>query len=382
MKKISNKVKSSLSGLLVPFISIVLTLIVASVIVLLLGKNPIEVFLGFLRGSGLVLKPRYAGGQGLLTDFFSYLSILTPMIFASLGVMMGMRAGLFNIGVAGQMLLPGFLASVLVGYSDLPTYLAWPLIIVIGLVAGGAMGALIGFLKHRFNIHEVVTSIMLNYIISYVTAFFINTYYADPITRNSRPVSEASRLLIPGEMGGARFDLPVGLVVALLAIFVIRFLMDRTTVGFRINAVGLNKYCARYAGINVGKNVVLAMAMSGTLAGLAGVTYYLGFANNMVPKELVSLGYDSIAVAVLGNVTPVGCLFASILVTIFQKGSIYMSSNVGVPKDIASVIIGILLMFSASGLYIEETLQRLKRGSRSKRASVTEPDKEDEEERV
>ncbi len=362
-----------------PSISIALTLIVASVIVLLLGKNPLEVFLGFLRGSGLVFKPRYAGGQGILTDFFSYLSILTPMIFASLGVMMGLRAGLFNIGVAGQMLLPGFLASVFVGYSDLPTYLAWPLVIIIGLVAGGAMGALIGFLKHRFNIHEVVTSIMLNYIISYVTAFFINTYFADPVTRNSRPVSEASRVLIPGQAGGVRFDLPVGLVVALLVIFVMRFLLDRTTVGFRINAVGLNKDCARYAGINVGNNVVLAMAMSGMLAGLAGITYYLGFANNMVPKELVSLGYDSIAVAVLGNVAPVGCLFASILVTIFQKGSVYMSSNVGVPKDIASVIIGILLMFSASGLYIEETLQRLKRTPRSKRGAKTDTDKAEEE---
>jgi simple sugar transport system permease protein len=379
MKKFITRVRSALSGLLVPSISIALTLIVASVIVLLLGKNPLEVFLGFLRGSGLVFKPRYAGGQGILTDFFSYLSILTPMIFASLGVMMGLRAGLFNIGVAGQMLLPGFLASVFVGYSDLPTYLAWPLVIIIGLVAGGAMGALIGFLKHRFNIHEVVTSIMLNYIISYVTAFFINTYFADPVTRNSRPVSEASRLLIPGQAGGVRFDLPVGLVVALLVIFVMRFLLDRTTVGFRINAVGLNKDCARYAGINVGNNVVLAMAMSGMLAGLAGITYYLGFANNMVPKELVSLGYDSIAVAVLGNVAPVGCLFASILVTIFQKGSVYMSSNVGVPKDIASVIIGILLMFSASGLYIEETLQRLKRAPRSKRGAKTDTDKAEEE---
>jgi len=125
MKKFITRVRSALSGLLVPSISIALTLIVASVIVLLLGKNPLEVFLGFLRGSGLVFKPRYAGGQGILTDFFSYLSILTPMIFASLGVMMGLRAGLFNIGVAGQMLLPGFLASVFVGYSDLPTYLAW-----------------------------------------------------------------------------------------------------------------------------------------------------------------------------------------------------------------------------------------------------------------
>ena len=166
MNKFITRVRSALSGLLVPAISIVLTLIVASAILLLLGKNPVEVFLGFLRGSGMVLKPRYAGGQGILTDFFSYFSILTPMIFASLGVMLGLRAGLFNIGVAGQMLLPGFLASVLVGYSNLPSYLAWPLIILIGLLAGGAMGSLIGFLKHRFNIHEVVTSIMLNYIVS------------------------------------------------------------------------------------------------------------------------------------------------------------------------------------------------------------------------
>jgi simple sugar transport system permease protein len=99
----------------------------------------------------------------------------------------------------------------------------------------------------------------------------------------------------------------------------------------------------------------------------------------MVPKDLVSLGYDSIAVAVLGNIAPVGTLFASILVTIFQKGSIYMSSNVGVPKDIASVIIGILLMFSASGLYIEEKLQHLGRAVRSKRDSKTDKDKAEEE---
>lgn len=166
-----SKFKSLLSSILVPLISIVLTLIVAAIIVLLLGKNPFDVFLGFLRGSGFAVKPRYGGGQGLQTDLFSYLAVLTPLIFASLGVMTGLRAGLFNIGVAGQMLFPAFLATVLVGYSDLPTALAWPLIILIGIVVGSAMGAFIGYLKHRFNIHEVVTSIMLNYIVSYVTGF-------------------------------------------------------------------------------------------------------------------------------------------------------------------------------------------------------------------
>ncbi|HHU04203.1 MAG: ABC transporter permease [Saccharofermentanales bacterium] len=370
------KLRSLLSPILIPFISIALTLIVATVIVLLLGKNPLDVFLGFLRGSGLALKPRYGGGQGLLTDLFSYLAILTPMIFGSLAVMTGMRAGLFNIGVAGQMLFPAFLATVLVGYSDLPTVIAWPLIIVIALVVGSAMGAFIGFLKHRFNIHEVVTSIMLNYIVSYITGFFINTNYVDPLTRNSRPVNAATRLIISSSTGEGgdlvRFDIPVGLILAVIVVFIMRYILDRTTVGFRINAVGLNKYAARYAGINVGRNVVLAMAISGALAGLAGVTYYLGFTNNMVPKQLAGLGYDSIAVAVLGNISPIGSLFASILVTIFQKGSIYMGSNVGVPQEIASFITGVLLMFSASGEYIGMKIQNIKRRWRVHRGDASE----------
>ena len=362
------KLRSLLSPILIPFISIALTLIVATVIVLLLGKNPLDVFLGFLRGSGLALKPRYGGGQGLLTDLFSYLAILTPMIFGSLAVMTGMRAGLFNIGVAGQMLFPAFLATVLVGYSDLPTVIAWPLIIVIALVVGSAMGAFIGFLKHRFNIHEVVTSIMLNYIVSYITGFFINTNYVDPLTRNSRPVNAATRLIISSSTGEGgdlvRFDIPVGLILAVIVVFIMRYILDRTTVGFRINAVGLNKYAARYAGINVGRNVVLAMAISGALAGLAGVT--------MVPKQLAGLGYDSIAVAVLGNISPIGSLFASILVPIFQKGSIYMGSNVGVPQEIASFITGVLLMFSASGEYIGMKIQNIKRRWRVHRGDASE----------
>lgn len=120
---------------------------------------------------------------------------------------------------------------------------------------------------------------MLNYIVSYITGFFINTNYVDPLTRNSRPVNAATRLIISSSTGEGgdlvRFDIPVGLILAVIVVFIMRYILDRTTVGFRINAVGLNKYAARYAGINVGRNVVLAMAISGALAGLAGVTYYL-----------------------------------------------------------------------------------------------------------
>jgi simple sugar transport system permease protein len=300
-----------------------------------------------------MVKPSYAGGQNILTEFLSFLGILAPMLLASLAFLVALKAGMFNIGIAGQMLAAGFLATVWIGYSGLSPAMARPLVILIGIAVGGLMGAAVGFLKYRFNIHEVVSTIMFNYITSYVTGFFINTYYADIITRSSRVCSPASRLTITGlTLGKLRPTIPLGVLLALGAVFLIRFILDRTTVGFEMKAVGLNRDAARYAGIREGRSMILAMLISGILAGLAGVTFYLGYYNTMVPKALASLGYDAIAVSLLGNSSPIGAIFASILVTIFQKGSVYMSSTVKVPPEIAQVITGILLLFSACGAYL------------------------------
>lgn len=337
----------------IPLFSIILTLIASSLLLLVLGKNPLTALAAFLRGSGFLPRPSYAGGQNMLTDFLSFLGILAPMLLAALAVIVALRTGMFNIGAAGQMLAAGFLAMVLVGYTKLPAAAARPLAILIGIAAGGLMGTLVGYLKYRFNIHEVVSTIMFNYITSYVTGFYINTYYADIITRSSKVCSAASRLTITGlAWGRLRPTIPLGIVIAIAAVFIVRFLLDRTPLGFELKAVGLNRDAAQYAGIREGRSLVLGMLISGALAGLAGVTYYLGYYNNIVPKTLASLGYDAIAVALLGNTNPAGAVFASILVTVFQKGNVYMSSSVGAPKEIAQVITGILLLFSACGAYI------------------------------
>ena len=164
------------STYVIPVITIILSMITASVLLAILGKNPIITLSGFLRGSGFLPRPAYAGGQSMLSDFMSFLGILAPMLLASLGVSTAMRAGLFNIGTAWQMLAAGFTATVFIGYSGLNAWVAKPLVILIGMTAGGTIGAAIGFLKYKFNIHEVVSSIMFNYIISYVTGFFINGY--------------------------------------------------------------------------------------------------------------------------------------------------------------------------------------------------------------
>jgi simple sugar transport system permease protein len=346
---------------------VILTLAAASLLLLVMGKSPLEAFAAFLRGSGFMPKPSYAGGQNMLTDFLSFLGILAPMLLASLGMVVSLKAGMFNIGIAGQMLASGFFALIFVGLSPLPSILAKPLVILIGIVVGGLMGAAVGFLKYRFNIHEVVSTIMFNYITSYVTGFYINTYYGDIITRSSKVCSPASRLTITGlTWGRLRPTLPLGILIAVAAVLLIRFLLNRTTLGFEIKAVGMNRDAARYAGIREGRIMVLAMSLSGILAGLAGVTYYLGYYNNIVPKTLANLGYDAIAVSLLGNTNPVGAVFASMLVTIFQKGSVYMSSRVKVPPEISSVITGFLLLFSACAVWIRYYARsRLERMSHS-----------------
>lgn len=346
-------VEEKTSPIAIPVVSILLSLIAGSLFLFMLGTNPLEAFGALLKASGFLPKAKYSQQQGMLTDFTAFLGILAPMLLASLGVIIAMRTGLFNIGMAGQMMASAIVATVFVGYSKLPAIVARPLVIVVGMAVGGLIGAFIGFLKHRFNIHEVVTSIMVNYIINYVVGFFINSYYVDQFTRSSKVISPAARLtIIDLKLAGVNVSFPFGIIIAIVCVFVVRFLLERTVLGFELKAVGQNKDCASYAGIKVGNRTVVAMCLSGIFGGLAGVTYYLGYFNSIVPKELASLGYDSIAVSLLGNLNPVGSIFSSILITIFQRGSIYMSSITGVPKEIAAVVTGIMLVFSACGIYM------------------------------
>ncbi|MBQ8390203.1 MAG: ABC transporter permease [Oscillibacter sp.] len=346
-------------GIAVPGLAIVLALITASILLLVMGKNPITAFMSFLQGSGILPKAKYGGGQGILTDLFNTMNTLAPMILASLSFIIGFKAGLFNIGIAGQMLISGFMATVIVGYSDLSSFIAKPLVALIGIITGGLVVAIIGWLKYKFNIHEVVASVMINYIISYGTGFFINSYYANMLTRSMQICSDEARLtLMNVQIGGMKCNVPLGIILAVAAAFIVKFIFDKTVFGFELKAVGNNATCAKYTGINVGRRFIFSMAFSGMLAGLAGVVYFLGTYNTILPKTLPGMGYDAIAVAMLGNASPVGAIFAAALISVFQCGSNYMSSNLGVAKEISDLITGILLMFSACGGYFRYMAQR------------------------
>lgn len=355
VKKIWNAVK-------IPLLAILCSLIVGGIIITITGSNPFKAYYALLQGSGLAPKSSYAGYKSILTDFTSYVNYFTPMIFAALAVAVALRAGLFNIGVSGQMLAAGFTASIIVGYSQLNAVIAKPLVIVIGVAVGGLVGALIGILKYRFNINEVVSSIMLNYIFQYIISFFINTFFVDPVSRQSKAISPQSRLtLMDTPVGDLKMDIPLGIILAVITVFLIWFLLEKTKLGYELKAVGYSRSAAKYAGIKVGKTMVLSMTISGALAGMAGVTYYLGYVGSIQPKVLISTGFDAIAVSLLGANNPFGIVFSTMLITMIGKGSTYMKSAANVDAEIASVITGIILLFSACNVYIKWKMEHRKR---------------------
>lgn len=345
----------------IPLFAIVLSLLAGAVVILALGKNPLVAYQNLLQGSGILPKATYAGHKSMLTDFMSFMNAWTPMLFASLAVAVALRAGLFNIGVSGQMLVAGFVTTLLVGYSDLPAPVAKPLVLICGIISGALVGALIGWMKEKFNINEVVSSIMINYIAQYVISFFINTYYVNPVSRQSNPVSKASRLtLMDTTVGDLKMDIPLGIILAIIIAIAVKFLLDRTTFGYELKSVGTSRNAAKYAGIKVGRSMVMAFVVSGALAGLAGVTYYLGYFGSIQPKVLASTGFDSIAVSLLANSNPIGIIFSSFLITVISKGSTYMNSASGLESEIASVITGVILLFSACGAFIHYKVKSMK----------------------
>lgn len=346
---------------LIPVFTILIGLLVGGIIIAATGSNPFKAYYNILQGCGLAAKPKYGGKKGMITDFMDFLDYATPVILAALSFAVSMKAGVFNIGISGQMMAAGFISTILVGYSSLGAGIAKPLAVLIGFLVGALTGAFVGFLKYRFNINEVVSTIMVNYTVRYVVTFFINMYYIDPVSRQSNLVTPESRLSLQKvPVGDYKMTIPLGFIVAMLAVIVVYILFEKTKTGFEMKVVGSNPTGAKYQGINVGKNLVLAMTISGGLAGLAGIANFMGYNGSIQPGVLTSCGFDSIAVALLGSCNPFGIIFSSLFISGLSNGSVYMTSSSGVEFEIASVITGVILVFSACATYIEHMVEKKK----------------------
>ncbi|MDR0459318.1 MAG: ABC transporter permease [Coriobacteriales bacterium] len=346
-------------NLVIAILAVLMALVAISLVIVIIGKNPLTVFVSLLRGSGWLPKPRYASGRSMLTDFLGLLDALTPMIFAAIAVAIAFKAGLFNIGISGQMLTGGFLATVLIGYSQLDAVLAKPLVLLVGALSGAMLALFVGWLKANFNIHEVVSTIMLNYVVQYIVSFFIKGYFIEPVSRQSHTVSVASRLtLVNVQIGAVETRIPLCFLLAVGLAGVFYLILARTRLGYEIRAVGSNRQAAEYSGISSRRTIMLTMALSGAAAGLAGVTYYLGYYNSIMPGDLSSVGFDSIAVALLASANPLACVLSAMLITSLSYGSNYMSSVADVSEYIASLLIGIVLLFSACSGFLKYLVNR------------------------
>jgi simple sugar transport system permease protein len=227
------------------------------------------------------------------------------------------------------------------------------LVLILSALLGGALwGVIPGFLKAKFNVHEVVATIMMNWIAYWSIYYFVPAYLKGPsLETESASIAISQSLRSPwltDLFNGSYMNL--GFFVAIISVIIIKFILDKTTLGFELKAVGSNRFCAEYAGIKVNRNVIISMMIAGGLAGLAGLTYYTGYSRNMQIGVMPSQGFDGIAVALLGASNPIGVVFSALFFGILQSGKGFMNAMTNVPPEIADTIIAVIIYFTATSV--------------------------------
>lgn len=276
------------------------------------------------------------------------LTVATPLILAGLGVALAFRASLFNIGAQGQIILGATLAA-WVGFTwQLPLGVHVLVAMVAGIVGGALWAGIPGILRAKTGAHEVIVTIMLNYVAVYLIAYLLTTPgFQRP--GSSNPVSPVlhDTALYPLLLGSG-FRLHAGFLVALAATLFVWWLLNRSTVGFRFRAVGLNPHAARTAGINVEWSYVLVMLVAGGLAGLAGTAQVMGTERYLTAGIAASFGFDAITVALLGRSKPLGVLLAGMLFGALRAGGVVMQTRTGTPIDIVLVVQSVIVLLIAA----------------------------------
>ena len=271
----------------------------------------------------------------------------TPLILAGLAVAFAFKAALFDIGANGQMIMGAIVAG-WVGFSlDVPGPLVLLVALLGGVVGGAAWGGIAGVLKATTGAHEVITTIMLNFIATFFLAYVLTTRTflpgsaANPV---SKPMLDQARL--PRFISGERVD--IGILIAVAAVFLVWWLLERSTFGFQVKAVGLNPDAARYAGMKVALLTALTLAIAGGLAGMGGATIVLGPTGVLTAGVVGTLGFDAIAVALLGRSNPFGVLAAGLLFGALNAGAVSMQAETQIPVDIVIVIQALIILFVAA----------------------------------
>ena len=340
-----NAVKSSLLSIIPQIIAIAAAFLVGALVLIATGYSPIDVYTAMIQGA---FGDVYGVGQTLTQA--------TPIIFTALAFLFTFKCGLFNIGAEGQFLMGGFAAALVgISFSELPAPIHILLAILAGALAGSLWGFLPGYLKVRFGAHEVITTMMFTYIATYLTSYMVNYPFKAPgWVSQTVPIADSAhlpRILPPTQLSAS-------ILVAVALAGAVYYVLQKTTLGYEVRASGLNPSAAENGGISVKKTMILAFILSGALAGIGGAGEILGVHNRFIQGFSPGYGFDGLAVALVGGLTPLGVLLAAILFGALRSGSMLMTRVTHVPSDIVVILQALVIIFVAAPKFIRYFAKR------------------------
>ncbi|MFC0271363.1 ABC transporter permease [Metabacillus herbersteinensis] len=340
---------SRLKNILVPIIAVLLGIILGTIIMFLTGYDAFAAY-----------RALWNGAFGDIYYTGEVIRQVTPYILAGLAVAFAFRTGLFNIGVEGQLIV-GWLAAVWVGVAfELPKIIHLPLAVLAAALAGAFWAFIPGYLKARFRVHEVIVTIMMNYVALHVANYVVRSVLSENSDRTEK-IFDSATLRSPFLEGLTDYSrLHWGIVIALICVFIMWFILEKTSKGYELRAVGFNQHASQYAGMNVNSNIILSMVISGAFAGLAGAMEGLGtFGYAAIKGGFTGVGFDGIAVALLGGNGPIGIIFAALLFGALKVGSLNMPLESGVPNELVDIIIALIVFFVATSYMIRWVIDRI-----------------------
>ena len=335
-------------------IAVVLAFVIVAFLLLSTGRPPGEAFYYLLKGA-----------FGTTLNISNTISRITPLTIAAIAFLIGAKCGVFNVGIEGQLVL-GAMASAIVGYIVvLPKVIHLPLMLLAGCVAGGLYAFIPAWLKTKRKVNEILSTIMLNYPATYFTHFMVlKVLPMEGVVPATPFIAESARFttLIDGTR------LHSGFVVAILVVIFAYFLLQKTSIGYEMRAVGLNKEAAKFHGIPIEKRMNLAFVLSGAIAGLAGAVEVAGVHYRFLDQFSPGYGYDSITVAMVGLMNPFGIVLSATLFGALKTGILDMAVYTEIPRQLTTLLNGIVVLLVASKEMIRGSFSKLVRGKKEFKA--------------
>lgn len=328
------RIKGFLPSLFGPVAALLLAFLVAAIVILLSGANPLVAYKSMLFGA-------FGSKQSIAETLVK----TTPLLLCGLGLTIAYRTGLVSIGSEGQMIMGGLFATLAgIYFKGLPSFVLIPILMLAGMLGGAIWGGIPGYLKAKLGVSEVINTIMLNYIATFTVAYLLSAPLKEPPGYFPQSAQIAKEAWLPIIIPGTR--LHIGIIFALASVLIVYFLLWRSPLGFQMRAVGYSQTAAKNNGIKVGKNLILALALSGAFAGLAGMVEISGLHYRLMGGFSSEYGFDAMAVALLGKLNPAGVTVAAVLFGALRVGANMMQRTVQVPSSLVFVIQGLIIIFS------------------------------------